>query len=242
MAYERYLAMTAADAAFSGQDPGKPAWMACRFSPAGTALENLPEGLPEGAILMLDDSREPKEEVVAEAVFRLRMACQQLTVRGLLLDFLRRGNPVLAQLAKHLREELNCMVAAPAEYAGDGAVFLPSPPLHKPLSEYLAPWQGRQIVLELAQENQCWRITPEGSTLTGETAGDTDAENRDLHVRWGIRRERDALRVSLRRGLPELEALEAEAARLGVPIGIGLYQDFSAGSDTVSSGFLAETR
>ena len=55
MGIPHYLAMTAAE--FSANMPQKDtAWMACHFSSCSHGLSNLPEELPSGALLILDDS------------------------------------------------------------------------------------------------------------------------------------------------------------------------------------------
>ena len=50
-----YLAMTAAEYARAKELPGRLAWMACHFAPYGTGVVNLPQQLPEGSVLMLND-------------------------------------------------------------------------------------------------------------------------------------------------------------------------------------------
>ena len=55
MTLPMHLAMTAAELACCDSLPSHPAWMACHFSPYGTGLSNLPEHLPEGALLILND-------------------------------------------------------------------------------------------------------------------------------------------------------------------------------------------
>ena len=50
------LAMTQSEIADAASLPAQIAWMACHFSPSGQGLMNLPAALPEGAILILDDS------------------------------------------------------------------------------------------------------------------------------------------------------------------------------------------
>ena len=55
MALPLYLAQTALEMGGNSL-PGRLAYMACHFSPGGQGLSNVPELLPSGAILILDDS------------------------------------------------------------------------------------------------------------------------------------------------------------------------------------------
>jgi hypothetical protein len=50
------LAMTASEIAGVCPLPKDFAWMACHFSPDGEGLTNLPDYLPDGSLLILNDS------------------------------------------------------------------------------------------------------------------------------------------------------------------------------------------
>ena len=164
MAFVLYLAMTAAEFHTDSPLPCPTAWMACHFSPYGTALSNLPSALPKGSLLILND-RTPvfghNPERIAQ---QLAETAEQFECSGILLDFQRPDEDRTGSIAEAIAA-LPYPVAVTPQYAEklDCAVFLPPPPMTTPLKTHLAPWQGRKIWLEAAMEKQCVRVDKTGS-------------------------------------------------------------------------------
>lgn len=231
MAIRRYFAMTAAEIRESDHLPPGIAWMACHFSPYGTGLSNLPQYLPPDSLLILNDRTPIHGHDPVRIAQQLEERIAALNCRELLLDFQRPGEPETAALVKHLTGALPCPVIVSDQY-GDGLdipVFLPPVPPDMPLSGYLAPWQGREIWLEMALDAASLTLTEEGAStvplLPGEHPEDGHREQA-LHCHYRIGMPDGNVRFTLWRTEPDLEELLEEAESLGVTTAVGLYQEF----------------
>jgi len=230
MAIAPFLAMTAAEMAQISTYPRKIAWMACHFSPYGLGLSNLPERLPPGSLLMVDDITPPGSHDPVLIGNQLARCAEQLQCSGILLDFQRSGCPETEALANYLTQALPCPVAVSEPYArGLGCpVFLSLLPPSVPLQEHLAFWQGREIWLELGLEAEQLELTEdECSTAflpcplwTGECFSDES-----LHCHYTIRTTETSAVFTLWRTVEDLQELLKEAEQLGVANAIGLYQE-----------------
>lgn len=228
MGLSPYLAMTAAEIRTFTPLPPKLAYMACHFSPYGTGLSNLPEQLPEGSLLILND-RTPifghDPQLILE---QLRHTMDRLRCGGLLLDFQRPDQAETAALTAAVVEAFP--QAAVTDLYAEGLtcpVFLPPPPLIQTLDHYLFPWQGREIWLEAALDAALVTVTADGSRqipLFGEQAPDNVFEETDLHCCYRAEVLQDEIRFYLYRKLNHLRALLAHAESLGVTAAVGLYQ------------------
>lgn len=230
MAIRPFLAMTAAEIRGKSSLPPNSVWMACHFSPYCTGLSNLPRTLPAGSLLILDDitpiHRHNPEEIAAV----LTGCAATLSYSGVLLDFQRTGDSETAALAEHLTHTLPCPVAVSESYARNlpSPVFLPPVPHHVPLSEYLAPWQGREIWLEMALDAESITLTAQGASLAPIVPGQNFSEGfpcEKLHCRYTIALSEDSARFTLWRTAEDLEGLLEEAEKHGVTTAVGLYQE-----------------
>lgn len=232
MEISRYLAITQEEMASFFLPPGYfPGFMACHFSPYGTGLSGIPQTLPRGSMLILNDripfrGHDPAliRQQLAEAVTALECGC-------LLLDFQQPGTPETQALCEALSGHLPCPVGVSDGYAGalDGPVFLPPVPPDVPLEDHLAPWKGREIWLELAPEPMEITVTEAGSrTVALPVSPDTEAGFRDEALCCRCRAEvlEGAIRFTLWRDGPCLDALSGKAAALGVTRTAQLYQQF----------------
>lgn len=225
----RFLAMTAGEMGEGGSMPAHPAWMACHFSPYGRGLSNLPEALPPGSLLMVDDRNPIQGHDPGQVAAQLAECVKKHQCAGVLLDFQRPGSGEAEALVTWLEETLPCPLGVSSLY-GKGrrcAVCLPPPPCHVPLKEHLAPWPGREIWMELAAEGECLRLTPEGIQLAPFSTPMKKAPFREpsLHCRYTIALEENQPRFTLWRTREDLEALEQEAQTLGVTRTLGLWQE-----------------
>lgn len=234
MAIVRFLAMTAGELAQGGRMPERMAWMACHVSPYGRGLSNLPEALPPGSLLMVDD-RNPIQGHDGKAICRQIEACvARFSCAGVLLDFQRPGNREAEALAALLDGALPCPLGVSALY-GKGrqcAVCLPPPPCHVPLTDHLAPWQGQEVWMELAMEGQTILLTKSGAKFAPLCPPGPQVPFREerLHCHYAISPESAQVRFTLRRTREDLDALEQEAQALGVTKTLGLWQELSGGS------------
>ena len=225
-----YLAMTAAE--FAGAQASAPytAWMACHYSPTDKGLSNLPQQLPAGSLLMVDDSIPPNGHDPEQIAEQLSQLIKNLSIRGVILDFQRKGIGENAELANLLTKRPPCPVCVSSQYAQglNCAVFLPPPPLHTPLNKYLAPWEGKEIWLEAALETEQITVTKEGSTvmplsympLPEESFGDDT-----IYCRYTIQLQEDHAIFTLTRDMDMLQKLLIQANKKGVSKAVGLYQE-----------------
>ena len=230
MAFPIYLAMTAAEFRNAEALPEHPAWMACHFSCYGTGLSNLPEKLPAGAMVILND-RTPvyghDPELVAQQLSDL---ADRYQVSRVLLDFQRPGCSRSTDIAAAIVAALRCPVGVSKTYAAglDCPVFLPPAPLHKPLAEYLQPWKEREIWLEAALDGQTITVTPEGSHFSPVFPAVEESPNfpeDSLFCRYHTEVYDSKAVFTLFRTPDSLKPLLNHAESLGVTLAVGLYQE-----------------
>lgn len=245
MAIPLFLAMTGAEFQFCEALPEHIAWMACHFSPYGTGLSNLPPALPVGSFLILND-RIPicrhNPEVIGK---QLQQIVETYSCSGVVLDFQRKGIPETAQLAAHLVKAIPCPVAVSDHYAQmlDCPAFLSPCPHHTPLSEYILPWKGRKLWLDLAVNAESITLTKTGSQILplplGEfpEGGHTDSL---LHCHYSVETREDSARFILWRTPEDMEALSGDAEKLGIENILSLFcetrQQCKSRSGIIQSG------
>lgn len=231
MAIVPYLAMTAAEF-----DPIAPpccpvGWMACHFSPYGTGLSNLPETLPKGSLLILNDRTPVFGHSPERIAGQLEEVAQRLECSGILLDFQRPGENQIPAIAAAVAALPFPVAVTPAYAEGlTCGVFLPPVPMTVPTAEYVAPWQGRTVWLEVATQRQCIRVS---KTDSREIPWDGDAlpcphTDNTLHCQYRIEVAADHIDFFLRREAQHLVTLMEEASSLGVCQFVGLYQQLGS--------------
>lgn len=222
------LAMTRAEFTLAQTRPKHMAWMACHFSSAGGGLSNLPDGLPAGSMLMIDDSFPPNGHDPERIVAQL-LPFTSNGIHNILLDFQRPDHEENRQLARYLTAELPCRVCVTPAYAEDldCPVLLPPPALHQHIQDHLALWKGRPIWLEATLDAERITVTEKGSSVTEEVFSPLQGEyftDTALCCRYQIQALEDRVIFTLVRDRQMLRALLKKAAALGVTQSIGLYQ------------------
>ena len=230
MALQPFLAMTAAEFRCAPALPPKAAWMACHFSPYGTGLSNLPQRLPPGALLIVDDVTPPHRHHPPFMAEQLSQCVESLQCCGVLLDFQRRGCEETQSIAKQLVAALPCAVAVSESYAKELScpVLLAPVPPSMALEDYICPWKDREVWLELGTEGEILTLTEQGCTVTSLPYPDwerTGLEEETLHCHYTIETNEKAARFTLWRTREDLTDLLEEAESLGVAGTIGLYQE-----------------
>lgn len=227
MVLQLYLAQTAAEMA-GNPISERAAYMACHFSPCSSGISNLPGALPKGTLLILDDSAPMDGHDPERIVMQLSEWVSQHRPDGLLLDFQRPDIPGQRELAKRLCGALPCPVGV-SELYGEGLpcpVFLPPVPPDRPLSEYLAPWQGREVWLEAALDGVMLTLGESGCTAAPlcdfPENGLTDEA---LHCHYTIETEANTAVFRLWRTREDLDRLLAGAESQSVTKAIGLWQE-----------------
>lgn len=224
-----YLAMTAKEFAAGSPTGRQVAWMACHFACYETGLENLPDVLPEGAMMIVNDRVPFFGHDATHIAGQLQALCGQFSPSGILLDLQRPDVPGIHDLCHKLVENLSCPVGVSGLYAQglDCPVFVPALPLRTPLSKHLLPWQGREIWLEVALEGQQVTVTERGAQILLAPSRTPDAPicyDQALHLCYHWHYEGQTAEFEIQRTHKQLDGLMEEAAGLGVTRAIGLYQ------------------
>lgn len=230
MATRRYLALTAAEFAAAEPLPPGVGWMACHFSPYGTGLSNLPSALPPGSLLILNDRIPFRGHDPIRIGRELEGCIRELGCSALLMDFQTPDLPELQALAAHLTGVLPCPCPVSRGYAAglDCPVFLSPCPHHTHLAEHIAPWQGRELWLDLAVDAETITLTNSGAVILPLPLGVLpEGGHRDekLHCHYRTETGADHARFTLWRTREDLEALAQGAADLGIRALVGLWQE-----------------
>lgn len=225
-----YLAVTGAEMSSYLCNSLPMAYMACHFSPYTQGLTNLPDRLPPDSMLILTD-RMPCQGHSADLVAQqLWDIVQQHQCRSVLLDFQRPPEPESTAMVNHIVQSLPCPAAVTEGFAGKLTcpVFLSPAPLHISLLEYLQPWQGREVWLEAALEQETITVTGEGVDFScqfppeGLEGGFYDET---LCCHYLTRTEADKICFTLFDTRESLEKKLMQAQGLGVNRAVGLWQE-----------------
>ena len=232
MEIPRFLAMTGAEFAFCKEKPAHIAWMACHFSPYGTGLSNLPEDLPAGSMLILNDRIPICGHDADRIAHELCDTVSSLECDGILLDLQRSGCPENRNVAEAVLSFAHVPVGVSHLYAEglDCPVFLPPPDLDVPLRNHLAPWDGREIWLEAALDTARFKVTEKGCTsLPYALPMGQPFRDESLCCTYTYTIADTAAIFSLWRTPEDLTALLEQAGEMGVTRAIGLYQQLKEG-------------
>ena len=229
MSIDCFLAMTAAEFSSAPVLPNHIAWMACHFSVYGTGLTNLPDTLPPGSLVIVND-RIPFHRhdpgLIADQLLSLK---ERLDISGFLLDVQREPTPQVRALTEHLVERLDVPAGVSEGYAADlpCPVLVSPPPLLKQLSTCSSPWVGREIWLEAAVEAGVFRIGKEGGTYTplpySPPAQPLFYEDA-LQCHYHISLPEKAVEFTFYRQPEDIPPLLQRADALGITRAVGLYQ------------------
>ena len=234
-----YLALTAAEISAASPVPPFMAYMACSFSPYSMGLSGIPSSLPEGSMLILNDRMSCQGHSSDLVAGQLQEAVTQLGCESVLLDFQRLPEPESKDMVSKIIQALPCPVAVTKGLAADleCPVFLSPAPLHIPLAEHLATWQGREIWLEAALEQETVTVTEKGVEYARQfppeelRCGFCEEE---LCCHYRIEKAADRVSFTLF-DTPESLAKKLDlAASLGVTRAVGLWQElrtFSTGME-----------
>ena len=224
-----YLAMTAAELRQNPPKSNEIAWMACHFSPYATGLSNCPKQLPPGAMMILNDRTPVCGHDPALVAAQLQDLVESLKCSRVLLDLQRPGEALTESIVDAVLSALPCPVAVSECYGRDLTcpVFLPPVPLLMSPEAYLAPWQGREIWLEIAPDASNYRLTEQGCRQLPFSPGDkrTIHKEEKLLCQYSIEVSEDAAIFSIERRPDDLRSLCSAAEELGVACLVGLFQE-----------------
>ena len=230
MALPLYLAVTGAEMSAFSSFSQPLAYLACHFSPYTQGITNIPQNLPLNSILILTD-RTPCQGHSADLVAKqLGQVISEFGCESLLLDFQRPAEAESIKMAETVIASLPCPVAVTQNYAADlqCPVFLSPAPLHMPFQEYLKPWQGREIWLEAALEQEEITVRQSGAEFTQQfPASQLEGGFFDetLCCRYLAKSFEDRITFTLFDTLESLEKKLELAQSLGVTRAVGLWQE-----------------
>lgn len=224
------LAMTPAEMFSTRALPEKIAWMACHFSPYSEGLTNIPDLLPVGSMLILNDRMPCQGHSPGLAVHQLTDAVSRLDCESVLLDFQRPPDAESEAMVKAIVQALPCPVAVSERHGAELScpVFLPPAPLHIPLESYLKAHSGREIWLEAALCQEAVSVTAKGTTFTpqlppeGLEGGFFDET---LRCQYLTKISPEEVRFTLFDTAQSLPRKLELAQSLGVTRAVGLYQE-----------------
>ena len=222
--------MTAAEIAGNPSEGFPCAFMACQFSPYTEGLTNIPDSLPAGSILILNDRMPCQGHSPDLTASQLQEAVDRLGCESVLLDFQRPHTPEAEAIVRTVIHSLTCPVGVTEYFAQnfDCPVFLSPAPLHISLADRLTPWQGREVWLEAALCQEEIRITGNGTSVTAQfppfgLTGGFYEEALCCHYHSEIAPEQVIFTLF---DTPEsLEKKLDAAASLGVTRAVGLWQE-----------------
>ncbi len=223
-----FLAMTAQE--MMTASPKSCAYMACRFSPYGAGLSGMPETLPEGSILLLDDSMPVQNHDPVLVAGQMQELVERFSVRAVVLDFQGETTESAHHMADALLQALPCPVAATKDYAVKlrCPVFLPPVPVTVRLQGYLAPWLSQGVYLEIAPESMQITVTAAGSRCApAPLSCDLPLEDTNLRCHYKTQVFPDKAVFTLQRTKEDLAQLSQDAYKFGVQAIIGLYQELN---------------
>ena len=228
-----YLAVTGAELSAVSDSVHPMAYMACQFSPYTQGLANVPDSLPEGSMLILNDRMPCKGHSAGLVAQQLLDVVERNKCESLLLDFQRPPEPESEDMVRRIAQSLSCPVAVTEVFAKELScpVFLSPAPLHTRLSDHLTPWQGREIWLEAALEQADVTVTANGAEFANQfpTDGLSDGFYDDsLCCCYRTKTAEDRITFTLF-DTPEslIKKLEL-AGSMGVARAVGLWQELGA--------------
>lgn len=221
-----YLAMTSDEINHNAKTPENIAWMSIRFDQAGDGLFNFPSESFSNCILILDDYYPYTQHNCKKICQQLKKHIDENNYNGLLLDFQRQQDKNLYTLAHALERELPCKVAMPPNYCNDESiVFLPPPAPAVPPEDYLKPWTGHEIWLDLTTQAYAMHFTIHGIS---ECEAQQDAfpfYDKDLCTHYNVKADTEGITFSFRRTREDCMSMLEEIEAFHVRAAFSLYRE-----------------
>lgn len=230
-----YIATTAEEMRTLSKLPTHPAWMACHFSPYGTGIINLPRGLPQDSMVILNDRIPPSghnKSLIADQLNSIQCSCY-------LLDFQVPGIRETEEIAVFLTERLEKPVAISEAYqhCSKGPMLLNLFP-HQSLSTSIKTLGNRDIWLEVTTDTESLTVSKTDCNWDYLPASDTALFRHTsirLHSQYEFRIHDDCAKFLLKRDIPQIRSLLKEADRLHIKKAVGLYQQLQFALENVST-------
>lgn len=209
--------------------PAQFAWMACHFDPNGNGIIDLPETLPPGCILILNDQipyNGHSGEIIAQ---KLKECAQKWRLNGILLDFERPIPEEQKETARMLVNTLPCPVVCGQDTEIEGLISLiQMPPLLENPKKYFQRKKGAWLELQKQAVNFC--IEKDGCKSDSVEVPQMEIikglQDNELYVHYHFTVNTENADLLLWRDRQDREKIMELAKEAGIDTIIGLYQEF----------------
>jgi hypothetical protein len=230
MSIPLFLAMTGEEIHENGVLPPKIAWMACHFSAGGARLTGIPQRLPTGSMLILDDRIPIRGHDATLVAAHLLEIIEQQHCSHVLLDFERPPSAEAMDIVKEIIRQLPCPVGVSPSHVQNlnCPIFVPPVPSHQTAEAYLSQWNGREIWLEAALDGSTATVTTDGCQFTYAPfpkPEEPSHHSEELHSHYHIVANKEQITFSFHRTPHDLTELLNNAEQSGVTLAVGLYQE-----------------
>ncbi len=230
MSIPLFFAMTKQELSANSTLPEKVAWMSCHFSAGGVGLADVPDNLPPKSMLILNDRLAYRNHDAELITAQIQDLVHRFQCSHVLLDFERSATVPVQNMVKLLVEQLPCPVGVPPDYARglDCPVFLPPIPPQLLAEEVLAPFQNREIWLEVALDGTAGIVTEAGCSFTAVPYSELRVPNhqsQELRCHYHIDIQQEHIQFSFYRTPEDILPLLDKVEPLGVTLAVGLYQE-----------------
>lgn len=225
-----YLAMTASEIRLCNRMPTHCGYMACHFSSYGRGLTNIPQQLRVGSMLILNDRISPQWHDPLLICYQLAEAVNQLQPAGLLLDMQRPFDSLTCEIIHAIAENVSCPKAVTPAYLAnwkEAVLLSPVPPYTLP-EEYLLPWAGRNIWLEIDNMGSKLELRENGCSIFPWEADSPEPKQYDekLCCHYNVELQDNFAIFTLQRSFQDTQNLLQKAKNAGVTLAVGLYQQW----------------
>lgn len=220
-----YLAMTAEEFLPTARLPAHLAYLGTHFSENGSGLVGLPDKVPEGSILIIDD-RTPFQDHDLKMILRqIRETYENNRCTGILLDFQKPYSENLRRVTEAVLHDFPGHTAVTKEYFSDSAIlFLPLLP-GDDIAASLSPFAGRNIWLDLSPSPISCLIASGCYISENKKSAACPLQDTALNCHYGTALRQDGIQFTLQRTIDDCSSLLEKAAALGVSAGFALYQE-----------------
>lgn len=206
--------------------PSAPVAVLLCCAPFSPGLLIGPSRLPKGSVAVFTDRVTPTFHQSGRIAGELKALMKTLHSPALILDWTGELSPWLEELLKQL---CGVQLVLPPHLAGkeDSAVLVPSV-VEKSLEDLLAPWNGRQIWLDMVSSAAQLTLTRNGCEVVPWQASirEGDLYDETLCCQYRVETAQEEARFYLyETQQTRMKKLE-KARSLGVAGAIGLWKDF----------------
>lgn len=232
-----YTAMTGQEMEADGLSYTQRAWLSAHFDSNGNGISNLPEKPFHGSILILDDlypfDKHNEDKICSELYAHITSG----NYEGVLLDLQRDYSESLCSLVRKIEKEIPCKVGITPPYCTpDSIVFLP-PITHTQIpAEYLTPWKGHEIWLDMCLKEASLTVSEESPVQSKSLPEKLPYYDEALYTHYNITKYENGFIFTFRREYEDCTKLLEEAGKYGVSAGFCLLCEIKKETAPINRG------